>query len=396
MHPTLFNLFGGFEIKSYGFALMVGFLSAVWLAMRRGARTKVDPDRVLDVSFLCLIFGVLGARLFYVIHYWTPQFVDAPNKFLAIIDIREGGLEFLGGFLGAAIAVTGYGFIRRQSLRLFLDILAPSAMWGLAFGRVGCFLNGCCFGGLAVQPNTHQAAYPWAVQFPFASPAHWKEWEDRQVALPAELINVDRNVLQPTPLPDKALNMPYEKREKITRELADLSERYKKALTDNPKADETKKLAAAFEAAQKNLQNNQSELLLLARAERFPSRVEPSRQTSASEIERLAAQSRSLPIHPAQLYATIGAFLLSGLLSAIYYRRKRHGVVIAALFLLYPIQRFFEELIRVDNPLDSAGLTVSQFIGVAMFATGLVMMFILYRHLPEKSPCAAAARVVQN
>jgi phosphatidylglycerol:prolipoprotein diacylglycerol transferase len=319
-----------------------------------------------------------------------------PNRLLAVIDIREGGLEFLGGFLGAAIAVTAYGVIRRQSLRLFLDILAPSAMWGLAFGRVGCFLNGCCFGGLAIQPGTQQAAYPWSVRFPFASPAEWKQWEDRQVALPAELINVDKNTLQATPLPDKALNMPYEKRERLIRDYSELSERYKKALTENPKDEETKKLAAAFEAAQRNLQSNQSELLLLARAERFPSRVEPSRPTSASEIERLAAQNRSLPVHPTQLYASTGALLLSGLLSAIYYRRKRHGVVIAALFMLYPVQRFFEEIIRVDNPLDSAGLTVSQFIGVAMFVVGATAMFCLYRYFPERSPLAERARIPQT
>ena len=54
MHPALFSLPGGFTIKTYGFCLMIGFLSAVWLAMRRAARVKADPDRVLDISFFCL------------------------------------------------------------------------------------------------------------------------------------------------------------------------------------------------------------------------------------------------------------------------------------------------------------------------------------------------------
>lgn len=391
MYPSLFNLFGAFEIKSYGFALMVGFLSAVWLAMRRGARVKASPDRVLDIGFLCLVFGVLGARIFYVVHWWTPQFADAPNKLWAIIDLREGGLEFLGGFIGAIVAVVAYAMWRRQSLRLYLDILAPSAMWGLAFGRIGCFLNGCCFGAPAVQPDGHTPKYAWAVQFPFASPAQWKQWEDRQGTLPAELINVDKGNLQPTPLPDRALSMPVEKRERLKRELADLNDRYVKAQKENPSSAETKQLAAELEGLQKKLYAAYPELLFLSRAQRFPSRIDPARPTSVSELAALASRCKSLPVHPAQLYATTGAFLLSALLSAMFYRRKRHGVVVATLLALYPIQRFFEEIIRVDNPQDSAGLTVSQFISVGMFLAGIAALIVLYKYLPERSPYADAA-----
>ena len=116
MHPDLFTLpVVGISIKTYGFFLTVGFLGAVWLAMRRANRVKVDPDRVLDISFLALIFGVGGARIFFVIHYWKTDFAGADNVFLQIIDIRQGGLEFLGGFLGAAIAIVIYLTITKQS-----------------------------------------------------------------------------------------------------------------------------------------------------------------------------------------------------------------------------------------------------------------------------------------
>ena len=72
MHPDLFTLpIIGVSIKTYGFFLMVGFLSAVWLSMRRAQRVKANPDTVLDLSILCLLFGVGGARLFYVVHYWN-------------------------------------------------------------------------------------------------------------------------------------------------------------------------------------------------------------------------------------------------------------------------------------------------------------------------------------
>ena len=86
MHPELFTLPGGLSIKTYGFCLMVGFLTAVWLAMRRAQRVKVNPDTVLDMSFLALVFGVGGARAFYVVHYW-PEFAGRNNTLLAMLDI---------------------------------------------------------------------------------------------------------------------------------------------------------------------------------------------------------------------------------------------------------------------------------------------------------------------
>ena len=142
MHPAMITLPGGFGVKTYGFFLMLGFLSAVWLGMKRAEKLKVSGDRILDLAFLLLIFGVLGARIFYVAHYWKTQFATAPNKLIAILDITNGGLEFLGGFLGAFTAVIIYCWWAQVSLRLYLDVIAPSAMWGLAFGRIGCYFNG--------------------------------------------------------------------------------------------------------------------------------------------------------------------------------------------------------------------------------------------------------------
>lgn len=390
MHPELFTLPGGFNVKTYGFCLMVGFLSAVWLAMRRATRVGADPDRVLDISFLCLIFGVAGARAFYVIHYWTPQFSDAPNKLKAIVDITEGGLEFLGGFLGATFALILWGVIRKQSLRLYLDIMAPGAMWGLAFGRVGCYFNGCCFGGMCELPP-QQPQYVWAVKFPYASPPQLREWEDRKVTLPAELVATWREVPQPSWIPDSLLSMPVEKREGPRRKLQDLKIALDKAKAESPESPQVKELTEQFTAQLKLAETSEFELRSLRRAMKFPSRIEPSRATSVSELQDLAAAFRSRFVHPAQLYAATGAMILSLFLSALFYLRHRHGVVIGALFMMYPVQRMLEEMIRVDNPKDVGGLTVSQFISLSMFVIGAVYLHFLYRNMPERSPLADAA-----
>ena len=83
--------------------------------------------------------------------------------------------------------------------------------------------------------------------------------------------------------------------------------------------------------------------------------------------------------------------LLSAFLSALFYRRKRHGVVIGTLLLLYPIQRTVLELIRADNPHDVAGLTVSQSISLGLFILAAIYLLVLYRAMPERSPNTRAA-----
>lgn len=385
MHQELFRLpVLGISVKTYGFFLMVGFLSAVWLAMRRAQRVKADPDRVLDIAFLALVFGVGGARLFYVIHYWKTQFADAPNKLFAMIDIRQGGLEFLGGLLGAIAATAIYLAIKRQSFRLYLDIMAPGAMWGLAFGRLGCFFNGCCFGGLCVVGATAEPQYPWAVQFPYGSPPHEQAWRDRQVSVPAELI------YQSSLVPPTALALPVELRERPQRQVEELEKALADAKSGEEGDDAIRKLTGALEAAKRRrdaLRRDQH-LDIVEWAQKFPSRNNPKRKTSVSELQQLASQCVSPPVHPAQLYAAANALLLSGILSAVFYQRKRHGVVLGLMFVLYPIGRVLLELIRADNPHDTLGLTVSQFISLGVFITGLVYLYVLYKFLPQRSPLA--------
>lgn len=386
MHPEFFTVpILGLSIKTYGFCLTVGFLSAVWLAMRRGQRVKADPDRVLDIGFLALVFGVGGARLFYVIHYWKTDFAPQENTLLAIIDIRQGGLEFLGGFIGATLATLTYLTVKKLSIRLYFDIVTPAVMWGLGFGRLGCFFNGCCFGGLCVAPGAEQPQYAWAVRFPYGSPAHVRAWQERRATVPAELVNT--NGLQPFLLPAATLNLSVEKREEPKRRVERLEAALRKAADKDADGPNTHELAAELKSAEATLASvrRRHRLQHLDWAQSFPSRKNPQRTTAVSELQDLAAQHRSPPVHPTQLYSSINAFLLSGLLSAVFYYRKRHGAVIGTLLVLYPISRVILEVIRSDNPHDTAGLTVSQFAscGIALF--GVIFLVTLYKAMPVRS-----------
>jgi len=387
MHPELFTIpILGIPVKSYGFCLMVGFLSGVWLAMRRAERVKADSDVALDIGFLCLIFGVTGARIFYVVHYWNSDFASAPNKLLAVIDITGGGLEFLGGFLGAAVAILIYAWRKRVSVRLYMDIYAPSVMWGLAFGRFGCFFNGCCFGGVCVVPATMEPAQPWAMKFPYGSPAHYKQWDERLVTVPAELITSSPNILRPWLVPASVLAMTVEQREKPLRNYEAAKAQFELAEAKSPNSKETAELKKLLDAATKAKNEQDKALVSLRVAQRFLSREVPTRGMSVSEIESLAHAHPSQPVHPTQLYSAINAFLLSGLFSAVFYLRKRHGIVVGLLFVLYPIPRTLLEIIRVDNPTDVGGLTISQFVGLTMVVGGLVYLWILFKRMPLRSP----------
>jgi len=394
MHPDLpIPLPFGLEIKTYGFCVMLGFLSATWFTMRRAQRVKADPDVVLNLAILALIFGIAGARTFFVIHYWHPQFSMASNKLLAILDIRGGGLEFLGGVVGALAAMLIYLRIRPISLRLYVDLFAPSLMWGLALGRIGCFFNGCCFGGVCVDPHAAvepAPAVPWAIQFPYGSPVHLRQWEDRWVTVPAELlVDMGTGVQM---VPASALSMSPEKRQRPLRALQAARDAYGAAQARAAEKQELDALKQALDKAarraQAHLGANGGTLALLEKAQQYPSRSHPERNTSVTELEELAAKCRSLPVHPAQLYASVNAFLLYFLLTALFYVRKRHGVVFATLLILYPITRLILETIRVDNPHDVGGLTISQFISVLLCITGAISLFVIYRYLPERSPLA--------
>ena len=387
MHPTLFELpFIDYPVRSYGAMLTLGFLTGVWIAMRRAERVKADPDVVLNLGFISLVCGVVGARVFYVAHYWGSAFATRPHPIRAALDCSGGGMEYYGGLICAMLGVVAYVLIKRFSIRLYVDILAPSAAWGLAFGRMGCLLNGCCWGGVCIDHQGHQVV-PWGITFPHSSFVQTRQWENRQLTLPAELIVTLPLYPEPFPLPKSQLDMPVEEREgpakrvrEVRKQIDDL-----KALSASP--EEIQRLTDELKAAQEALEARRTELFALGRAEQFPSRVDPSRHMTVSELESLADANRSLPVHPAQIYGIINALLLSWLLTELFYRRKRHGIVFAALCVIYPITRIILETIRVDNPHDTAYLTVSQGVSVLMFLFGLALLWALHR-MPVRSPAA--------
>ncbi|HSW46973.1 MAG TPA: prolipoprotein diacylglyceryl transferase [Phycisphaerae bacterium] len=330
MCPTLFTIpWVNLPIRGYGLMLMVAFLGGTWWASRRAGRVKQDPDFAVNMGFVALLCSVVGARLFYVVHYWD-RFVG--RSIWEMVNLTAGGLEFYGGFIGAMVGVLAFMLIKRVSIRLYLDIFAPSLMVGMAAARIGCYLNGCCWGA----PAPPQLA--WAVQFPYASPAQHRQWEERMVTLPAELIMVYSNG-QAYPLSRDVLDLGDKQVDKAQRQLVE------------------------------------------AQARRYGHTLDDLRKMAASKAYA------SLAVHPAQIYASLNGLIMAFLLSVIFYRRRRHGLVFGLMMLLYPLCRIAEEMIRTDNPRDTAGLTVSQFVSVVIILIGAAWLAAIYR-MPLRSPRA--------
>jgi phosphatidylglycerol---prolipoprotein diacylglyceryl transferase len=138
----IFLQMGSFTIRWYGVMAALGFMSSYWVIHHYRKRAGMSGDQVSSLVFISMISGILGARIFYVIQFWD-KFRDHPAE---IIRIDHGGLVFYGGFFLVIIALVI--FCRKHKLDIWrvLDVVAVALPLGHAFGRLGCFLNGCCYG----------------------------------------------------------------------------------------------------------------------------------------------------------------------------------------------------------------------------------------------------------
>ncbi len=168
MLPVLLRL-GNFQLYSYGVMLFISFVLGIWLVESRAKRMGIDPKKITDLALWVLIAVVLGARLFYVAFHWD-EFRYRPIDIIRFWGNPPGlsGLMFYGGFLGGFVAGLIFVWVNRLPVVKLLDAVAPALVLGEGFTRIGCFLNGCCFGkpagsGCGVVFPLHSAA---GAQFP--------------------------------------------------------------------------------------------------------------------------------------------------------------------------------------------------------------------------------------
>ncbi len=268
------------HVSSYPVLLLLGFFFG-WLLARSRARFYGILPRDLDnIGLLLPIAGLVGARFFARLFYAKLPLVEA-------LKVWEGdGLVFYGGFFFGVGVVLLYGALRRIRLIQLIDCLAPSVALGLAFGRVGCFLAGCCWGDVCVDQSRLT------------------------------------NVLDASAVPR----------------------------IQTFSAISTAGFPLAVQFPQKSDIYQQHAQLGLARAE----------------------DSRSLPVHPVQLYEAVLAAALCIYICVRSRRFRQPGDAALALLVGYAVIRFGTEFLRADNKVYAYGMTFSQVVSIWILAACLI------------------------
>lgn len=132
----------GFDIAYYGMIIGIGILAGIFVAMLRAKRTKQNPEDYIDLAIYAVIFGIIGARIYYVTFSWSMY----KNDLLSILNIRQGGLAIYGGVIGAVITVFVFARIKELRAGKLLDTACLGLVLGQAIGRWGNFFNREAFG----------------------------------------------------------------------------------------------------------------------------------------------------------------------------------------------------------------------------------------------------------
>jgi len=357
--PKMFP--SGLPIRGYGTMVLAGSLLGLWLATVRARQIGFDPERVMSLAFWMFIAGIAGARLFYVIEYWHSRFQSDSfwTTLKEILNFPQGGLVVYGALIGATIAFGLFCYRQRLPPLALADLIAPSLVAGLALGRIGCFLNGCCYGGVSQEP--------WAVTFPRDSLPYAEQVQSgrlygfrlTETEIPAEKSTTEKG----KQTAGRAVTVTWVGAHSAAARLGLVVGDQIVRLGNYPV---------------QNLQQAHEVLFGTFRAQ-APLEI----QTRIGKLIRLpavAVPARSLPVQPTQLYSAIHAGLLAWFLWSWYPFRHRDGEVFALLITIYPVTRFVLEIIRVDeSAVFGTGLSISQNISLVLLAGAAGLWIYLCR-----------------
>ncbi|MDO4586280.1 MAG: prolipoprotein diacylglyceryl transferase [Planctomycetia bacterium] len=393
----------GFPIRGYGVFLTIAITLASFLVIVRGKKLwNIPAEILLSIAVVGVIFGIIGARIFYIVEYWDQVSTgEFRSTFINMINMTSGGLVVYGSIIGGILAIFVYLLIKKIPIWATLDLFAPGLMLGIAIGRIGCLMNGCCFGSVC--------DLPWAIQFPTESPAHFYQMEHGEASLfgltlkmpelekSKTLLALKSNeslwsfenapvIIESVDLgsnAEKAGLKPGMQIKELGFEYRDPSEtlspnnavnnnsRPENQVAQNSNSVSVPKRGVSMFAVQNNAQvfnfffnvwrASPSENVLMVAEEISSENNQPETKIIAFHPEPSAVR----PVHPTQIYSSLSAFFICLILigSAKYFQKD--GMVFVLLLVLYPLNRFCLELIRTDEAsFWGTGLTVSQCVSI--------------------------------
>jgi prolipoprotein diacylglyceryltransferase len=363
MRQVLFHLPGGIPIFGYGFMLFLAFVACTIYASWRAQREGIAKEMLQDLAIWIFVCGILGARITFMIQYHKP--------FADIYKIWDGGLVFYGSAIGGAVGyfLAYYFVLRKYQVPTWktADIVAPCIAIGLCLGRLGCFLNGCCYGNVAcAETECSLLHFPPAVNFPLSSPS----------------------------MDDSMVQRGYQTLGGFTLNSEDNKARVDQVEPKSPAAE------AGLQAEDVIVEVNGQKIkqyyngkdpedpeslwgYLFWNWPRGETKLELTVERGEGQEKKLVPLKPYYPVtlglHPTQLYESISMVLVFLLLLAYYPFRRHDGELLVLLMLCYPVHRFLNEMLRKDTAPVFLGMTLSQNGSILVFAAALVLGWWLWR-----------------
>ena len=353
--PAIMQGHDGLPVRGYGTMLLCAVTLATLLGIWRGHKIDMSPDQVISLVFWIFVPGILGARIFYITEYWNDLQRDTMWETLGqLVNITSGGLVVYGSVIGGMIGIIGFTAWHRLRFLTVVDMLAPCLMLGIAIGRLGCLMFGCCFGGVC--------DHTWAVTFPGspdAAPAYISQYERGtllgiQFASDPEAPSVLVEVKPDSPAYDAGLRSGDQiigLNGLMTRNNRELRTVWVSCCSELGKMDSLK------------IQKKDGTVIVVPLPE------------------------RSLPVHPTQIYSSLNGFFIFLFLMALSPFLPYEGMMFATVMTIYPITRFLLEIIRTDEAaIFGTGLSISQNVSIVLLLgiAGL-WLYILVRRRPVYS-----------
>lgn len=335
----------GMAIRGYGVMLLLAVGTAVWLAAYRAKRRGFDKELIYSVAPWAFAGGIVGARTFYVIQYREDFIVGTWGETLSkILTFTQGGLVVYGSFIGGVLAASIYLYRKKLPWLKFGDVVVPCMFLGVFLGRMGCVMNGCCYGGRCED-------HAMALKFPPNSPVYTEQ--------------------------------------KLNGEL--LGFRF------DPESGRITNVVPGSLAAQKNIRTGQQVTFLDHDANSLASapRDIPAEDARTGIVATIDGQrmrwkpselpDTALPVFAAQILSSVTALLLCITLCLIPDSKLRDGTVMMLGFAGYAVLRFVLELIRDDEGGQfGTSLSISQWVSICVLTGALVGLCWIY--LANRNP----------
>ncbi len=384
----------GLPIRGYGVFLMLAILSAAALLVQRGWKLwRIPPDLLVTAAVVAVITGLVGARIFFILEYWDQ--IAAPvwtQTLWNAVNMANGGLVVFGSIIGGTIGVFVYLLIKKLPILATMDLFAPALLLGIAIGRLGCLMNGCCFGGICDCPL--------AITFPAGSPAHIHQLEKGQTSLAGFILKMPESG---SPNNDKTLfNVKETMNSRWTKTKAPV---IIESVSQGSPAEQIglrpglQITAIGFAPdTGSDLQGRQSTLFSVrANADVFDFFYDAMTHVPDSKILLLCKEKKQngedqilrftfkpdyqtvRPVHPTQIYSSVSALILCLILFWLGQKKFRDGILTMLMFIFYSITRFSLEMVRTDEAsFCGTGLSVSQCVSLLVIAAaGLGILLLL-------------------